>query len=258
MRLAGRHRFAQALPTFLENWPAALQALSFPQQILPLSLADATALGASIRHFGHWFGDGSAPSLTNLADRLELATRRYPAGAFVRLGSCSAKDCDLARACGQRVTSARDSLRLLTDGSRRVASDLRQCIARGYAPHIVVREWQCIPAWAELRCFMHHRQLVGACQYDCINIGVAPQLLALADCLLPALQRFFAHFVQAVHLDDVVFDLAVQPPGGPNDGLPGLRLIELNPFGPQTDAVLFNWHANGGKGDFDGSCRLLR
>lgn len=257
MSLEGRHRFAQACPTFLENWPVALQALSIAQEDLALDLAEARALGSNIRHFGHWFGPGPPLNLDSLALRLASALRRFPAGAFVRLGSRSGKDSDLAIAGGQRVHDAAAALRLLTDGSERIASDLRQCIARGYAPHLFVREWQPIAPWSELRCFMRQRRLVGICQYDCINLGPSPQLAALAPRVPPVIEQFFVDFRRAVHLDDVVFDVFLQTDvEAPRRLSP--RLLEINPFGPQTDAVLFDWRAAGGRGDFDGGFRYLR
>lgn len=62
----GWHRFAQACPTFLENWPGVLQAPPIAQEDLALDLAEPRALGANIRHFG----PGSPRPLDRLTLRL--------------------------------------------------------------------------------------------------------------------------------------------------------------------------------------------
>jgi len=249
---------SEVVPTYLENWPTALRALSIRQVDLPLSLGQARALGSNIRHFGRWFGAGPPQPLDDIAVRLGLALREFPQGAFVRLGSRSGKDCDFARASGMRVGGVRSALLMLTDGSERIAWDLRLALRHSYTPHIFVREWQEFPPWAEFRCFMRGRRLVGISQYDCVNLGACPEIAARADRIHAAISDFFAVFRTAVHVDDVVFDVLIAGDDiGYRQGT-GVRLIELNPFFSRTDACLFRWdRASPGGGDFDGSFRYI-
>lgn len=251
--------FAQVRPTYLENWPERLRSLSIRQIDIPLSLAEGRALGSNIRHFGHWFGNGPPQPLDGIAGRVEAALREFPRGAFVRLGSRSGKDCDFARASGMCVAGVRGALLMLTDGSERIAWDLRLALRHGYPPHVFVRQWHVFPPWAEFRCFMQGRQLVGVSQYDCVNLGACPEIAAQAETIHTAIRAFFTDFCEAVHLDDVVFDVFVEPGAGePQRGL-RVRLLELNPFQPPTDASLFRGdRAYAWGGDFDGSFRYLR
>jgi hypothetical protein len=171
----------------------------------------------------------------------------------VRLGSRSAKDSQHALFRGLRVSSAAEALSLLTSGSARVAFDLRLALRQGYTPHLFIREWLDLPAWAELRCFMRRRRLVGVTQYNCRGLGASPELHAHTSRLRAAVDAFFALFCKACHLDDVVFDVFAVTPLPEAPALPTIRLLELNPFFPQTDPGLFTW-AHGG--DFDGSFRI--
>jgi hypothetical protein len=258
MSLEGASRFERARPTFLENWPQALRDLSVAQVDIPLSLREALALGSHIRHFGHWFGDGPHGTLDDLQARLQDAMARFPDGAFVRLGSRSGKDSVFAAHCGLRVCSVRAAMLMLTDGSRRIASDLQQCIARGIAPHVFVREWASIPDWAELRCFMRARRLVGISQYDCVNLGPLNELRTHAAAIHAAVSEFFSRFREAVHLDDVVFDVFLLPRMVDGATEFDVRLLELNPYGRETDAGLFSWNEPDCERNFDGTLRFLR
>lgn len=250
--------FTQFRPTYIENWPARLHALSIRQVDVPLSLIEARALGTNIRHFGRWFGVGPPRPIDALGDRLEAALREFPGGAFIRLGSRSGKGTDFAQASGMRVDGRRGALLMLTDGSERIACDLRMALVFGYPPHVFVREWCAIPGWAEFRCFMRGRRLVGITQYDCINLGPCTEIAGCEDALLDAIRAFFDEFLDAVHLDDVVFDVFVEPTAA-GSGRQGVRLLELNPFHPKTDACLFRWdRERPAGGDFDGSFRYLR
>jgi hypothetical protein len=249
---------ARAQFTYIENWPSPLYDLSIPHIDLPLNQDEARALGSNIRHFGHWFGSGPAKPLDRIAQRLAAALDAFPGGAFVRLGSRSGKDSDFAQACGMRVTSLRGALLMLTDGSERIALDLRCALYLGYEPHIFVREWREIPNWAEFRCFMQDRRLIGISQYDCINLRHVPEIAGQAHGINAAIESFFQEFRQHVHVADVVFDVYLQP-GARNDQRSfDVRLLEMNPFCTKTDACLFRWSpADSAAGDFDGSFRYL-
>ncbi len=243
--------FAQRVLTYIENWDERLYALSIPQVDIPLTLRQAHALGSNLRHFSRWFVEGPPQPLDDVADLLEGAVRQFRDGAFVRLGSRSAKDCDFALSHGLRISTGRAALRMLTDGSERIAWDLRWALRNGYCPHIFLREWCAIPPWAEFRCFMKKRRLVGVSQYDLVNLGACPEIATYADAIFRAIKQFFEDFRVASHLDDVVFDVFAEPKTG---GSFRIRLLELNPFFPKTDACLFQWD---GEDDFDGSFRYV-
>lgn len=246
--------FALVRPTYIENWPPALHALSVPHRDLPLTLAEARALGGRNPAFRDRTGAARFESVDGLAGRLAAALRLYPEGAFVRLGSRSGKDSTYAARHGLRVNNAAAALALLTEDSARIAFDLRLALRFNYPPHIFVRRWLDIPAWAEFRCFMKSRQLVGISQYDCKNLEHRPEIAEKAERIKAAIEAFFEVVRAASHLDEAVFDVFISVSKGSQDGGIGVKLLELNPFSQETDACLFTWRDGG---DFDGSFRFL-
>lgn len=243
-------------PTYIENWGAALAALSVEQADLPLTPDEARALASRNERYPRPEPPGQALDgpVRGLAERIEAALAEYPGGAFVRLGSRSGKDSVYALLHGLRVTTGEDAIRMLTHGSRRVAFDLRLALRCGYAPHLFVRRWVEFPPWAEFRCFMKGRELVGISQYDCKNLGHCPEIAADAARTRRAVEAFFGQFREVSHLDDVVFDVVVSLGVEATAGGDSVTLLELNPFFEKTDAALFSWR---GGGDFDGSFRYL-
>jgi hypothetical protein len=236
--------------TYLENWSQELHALSLPRIDLPLESQEVQALlGCLAGDTGT--GRGQAPArLATLVARLDAAIACFPEGAFVRLGSRSGKDSRYALRHGLRTETGSAAVLLLTEGSRRVAFDLRLALRTRYRPHLFIRPWRHIPPWAEFRCFMRARQLIGISQYHWRSTASWPEIAHQADRIQAAIETFFPRFVAAVHLDDVVFDVFVE--SGSSGGL-GVRLLELNPFLPETDACLFSWTRPPG---FDGSFRF--
>jgi len=206
--------FARVRPTYIENWPPALHALSVPHRDLPLTLAEARALGGRNPAFRDRTGAARYQSVDGLAERLAAALRLYPEGAFVRLGSRSGKDSTYAARHGLRVNNAAAALALLTEDSARIAFDLRMALRFNYPPHVFVRRWLDIPAWAEFRCFMKSRQLVGISQYDCKNLGHRPEIAEKAERIKAVIEAFFEVVRAASHLDEAVFDVFISASKG--------------------------------------------
>lgn len=247
--------FAKVRPTYIENWSDALLRLSIRQTGIPLDAPEARALSKlNESHVAAELDAESRRAIDQLTDRLAAALRNYPEGAFVRLGSRSCKDSRFARRHGLRIFHASDALSMLTGDSRRLAFDLRLALRFDYRPHIFVRQWHVIPAWAEFRCFMRRRKLVGVSQYDCRNLGHCPPIAQHSRRIKAAIELFFDKVVAASHLDDAVCDVFLDTGEEQLHQRIDVRLLELNPFIPQTDPCLFNWS---GDGDFDGSFRFL-
>jgi len=241
-----RARYDRIRPTFIESWPAAVAALSVPQRCVRLSDSEIGDLLAA----HHWsLVNGQireSAALRELQDRLDAAVKEFPGGAIVRTGVRSPKDSPAALRDGLRVVDARAALLRLAQSSR-VVDDLRLQLHHGDAPRLFARRWVEWEPWTELRCFMRGRRLIGVSQYDCKGLGFQPALVERAGELHQAVRGFFEEFRSAVHLDDVVFDVAV---------VQGRAvLIELNPFSRASDACLFDWdHLE----RFDGSFRCVQ
>jgi hypothetical protein len=242
----------KVFPTYLENWPDALRKLSIPQIDIPLSLGEGRALGSHIWHFKQWFGHPSP--IDDIITKIKAALLHFPEGAFVRLGSRSGKDSYYAKKYGLKIVHVDTAIKILTQASERVAFDLRLALQHHYPPHIFVRQWIEIPKWAEFRCFMKQRKLIGISQYDCKNLGYCPEIAVNAAQIELAIKSFFEKFKVASHLHDIVFDVFVIMPTHEISHPWKIKLLEINPFFSKTEAGLFHWH-NGG--DFDGSFRFF-
>ncbi|KAI4179587.1 MAG: hypothetical protein LQ346_007164 [Caloplaca aetnensis] len=100
--------------------------------------------------------------------------------------------------------------------------------------HLILRKT--IPALAtslEFRCFVRARTLVGICQRDLNYYDFLPDLTAT---LRPQIQAFFEENLQGTFEDDNwVFDVYIPPPHR------RVWLIDINPWAPRTDPLLFSW-----------------
>jgi hypothetical protein len=279
-------------PTFIENWPVDLFNLSIPTAILMLDDREARTLGSYITELGEAFDNVPEEHETIkkfLVDKLDIFVKRYPHGAFVRLGSRSPKDalywgCRPTDSPDGRVRSGEEAFWRLTACSERIYDDLQMQLAMHYDPRIVVRQWIDLPEWTEFRCFQRDGQLIGISQY--YHRGVYSELETDAAALKWAIQQFHEKLFKPVtaltHLRDVIFDVFVKKAGGgepsgvchcgatmdghsvydnhaPVDNpLPvrwEVKLLEINPFFNMTDPCLFDWNR---PEDFAGQLRYRK
>jgi hypothetical protein len=227
--------------TWIENWPAELAVLSMPHVYRRMNADEVEALIDANRS-----GCSETARLAGLGEWLETALAAMPGGGFIRLGSRSPKDTALALMTGLRAKDAPSALALLCAGSRRMLHDLRICREAGYVPWIFVRQWRDIQPLHEFRCFIEGGVPVGisACHGKGIGQFLLPEDLnrflraAMAFCT-----RISAAYRQKAFVADMFFDLA---------SAENPLLIEVNPWGPPTDACLFDWHE-----PFDASFRWV-
>jgi len=244
-----------ARPTYIENWSPALRALSVRSEGFGLLTTEAATLGRMNGEWGEafvayhptqypWEDELTIERLTGRVDEL---VRRFPNGAFVRLGSRSPKDSWWGHEHGFQCFEGMTAMRLLLDSSERVHDDLSMALHYTYNPWIWVREWRDIPHWAEFRCFMRDRKLVGVSQYFYRELWCpGDALVSPRELLADLTETFWPRFQRICPLDDVVFDITTDNPGA-------WTLIEINPFFDLTDPCLYSW-ADGG--DFDGGIRV--
>ncbi|HEX5747321.1 MAG TPA: hypothetical protein VFZ09_13845 [Archangium sp.] len=233
--------------TWLENWPEGLAGLSFEQQGLRLSWAEVHALGRLNGIHGHCFQRSSPEALEGLTARLDDALQRFPQGAFVRLGSRSPKDTLASMLMRNRAFNGAQAVHLLTNGSERIAFELRRCLRAAYTPWIFLRRWCDIPPESEFRCFIREGQRVGVSQYHHDSHFEGLDAKETLECLRERILTFFPLLTARSHVTTAVFDLVI-PRGG--DG--PVTLLELNPYGAPTDPCLFSWSAQ----DMDDTLRV--
>jgi len=234
--------------SWIENWPQAITAMSFPHVGIRLTTAQVHAIGYVNGIDRHCFEQGSEASLVDLARTLDDAFIAFPRGAFVRLGSRSPKDTPLGVSTGCRAMTGLAAVRLLTAGSRRIAFDLRRCLRHHYPPWIFLRAWQEIDGYSEFRCFWLNGRLAGASQYYHRYVLPAQQRMQFIEQTCIAITSFVPRFRSAWGQCDVVFDVWLATAAFDCKVI----LIELNPCVPATDSCLFSWQDQ----DFDDSLRI--
>jgi hypothetical protein len=233
--------------TWLENWPDRISSLSFRQQGFCLDQRQSHALGRRNGIFTHCFEDVGDDCLITVVRALDDAIAGFHSGAFVRLGSRSAKDTPTAILTSCRAWCGREVIALVTGGSHRMSFDLRLCVRNGYRPWVFLREWRDFPWWAEFRCFLCERRLVGISQYHHRHALPAMVRSLPLDSLAQAVSPIARSLSEAFGDLDLVFDVFIAEPE-----CRSATLIEINPWGPPTDACLFSWEHR----DFDGSIRV--
>lgn len=233
--------------THLENWSPALAALSMPHCATILSDADGRALVAQEPDLRATVGAVRRPRFSDaLRSWLDEATRAFPEGTFLRLGSCSF----VTSVRGPvRVGDSAAAFRVLAHPGPRVARMALRTLRGGRPLWLFARAWRNIPPWSEFRLFFKARTLVAATQYHSRLdfAGLADRAVAVRD----SLRRFAEPLAAALPREDCVADVHLRPAA---DGFVA-GLIEINPFLPVTGSGLFDWE---GGGDFDGTLRVRR
>ncbi|KAI9831950.1 MAG: hypothetical protein M1826_002678 [Phylliscum demangeonii] len=98
---------------------------------------------------------------------------------------------------------------------------------------LVLRKWVEINPSVEFRCFVRARSLLAICQRDLNHFDF---LFAMRDHLRAEILTFFHTRIQHTFPDeDFVFDVYVPPPHK------RVWLIDVNPWAPRTDPLLFSW-----------------
>lgn len=261
--MANSEFFEQSvLPTYLENWPVEVRALSMHQEGVELSVEDTIAFGLNqVELFEFWTSHGQGgdgpPDISHIRAAVDEAVRRVIAqgkapGAFIRLGSRSPKDSWWPWHQEERdgmefpwpITNGDDAMALLLGTSERVNDDLLANVAANRSSWIFARAWEQIEPWQEFRCFIKDKRVIGISQYDYMNGKVYPQLLSDKSLYINALQLFVnKRVIPALHMDSAVVDMYVKvtymPSGRGRKA--SARLLEINPYFELTDPCLFSW-----------------
>jgi len=98
---------------------------------------------------------------------------------------------------------------------------------------LVLRKEQDIDVMFEFRCFVRDRTLVGICQRALKFFDYSPSLIQLIQ---SRIQAFFDKHLKTSFPDtNFVFDVWLPEPHDK------VRLIDINPWAPRTDPILFSW-----------------
>lgn len=239
-------------PTYIENWPKELYNLSIPQVNVPLGMPKAFLKCLERVQNGEDLTKLEWSYLHALEHKIEKAGKVFLDGFFIRLGSRSPKDSWVGIDQGFKCTNGRWAMTLLLDSMERIWEDVSLAIKHDYKPQIWLRQWIDIPEWAEFRCLMRDKELIGISQYNYLNGQCFDEVADNADSLQSAIEQFFTgSFLPVIHLASVIFDVWVER----HDNDWRVKLLEINPFGPWTDPCLFSWENSE---DFDGTLRYVK
>lgn len=112
-------------------------------------------------------------------------------------------------------------------------------LSQPHSPVLVLRPFFSPHAAMEFRCFVKHRTLIGISQrdpnyYDFLE-GIRPQLWR-------KIKKFFREKLRFTFPDaSFAFDVYVPKSSFGEDGLGRVSLIDINPWAPRTDSLLFTW-----------------
>ena len=111
--------------------------------------------------------------------------------------------------------------------------------SRPFTPILVLRPFFVPHAALEFRCFVKHRSLIGITQRD---LNYYAFLAGLRPSLWKKISLFFKENLKLSFPDGCfVFDIYVPENSLAEDGLGRVRLIDINPWAPSTDSLLFSW-----------------
>lgn len=101
--------------------------------------------------------------------------------------------------------------------------------------HLVLRKWFQLNPSVEFRCFVRNRKLLGITQRDLNHYEFLEPMKAE---LVETIESFFEEKLRDTFPDpDFVFDVYIPQ----SDRDKKVWLIDINPFAPRTDALLFSW-----------------
>lgn len=223
MYAAGREWYDAASFSFLDRWPEALHALSFPSTRLDLSDADVSALLSL-------YDEHDPTRLTDIAARLDDLMQWE--NRFVRLNSRSPKD---QTHPAPPITCAGRQAAIWIATSHRTFEDLLRLQSARAPASIWLRDWVYIEPSMELRCFVRDGRLCAATQYNIAEHSPTFQSEAGRKAVWSAADEL-ANRVSAM-LGRAEYVLDIFPC---NDG--EWRVVEINPYG-SSDPILFKNYA---------------
>ncbi|PHH62694.1 hypothetical protein CDD81_6763 [Ophiocordyceps australis] len=111
--------------------------------------------------------------------------------------------------------------------------------ARPFTPVLVLRPFFSPHTALEFRCFVKHRSLIGISQRD---LNYYPFLNDLRKQIWTSIVTFFRQNLRLSFPDaNFVFDVYIPEETANSNKLSRVRLIDINPWAPRTDTLLFSW-----------------
>jgi hypothetical protein len=240
------------LPTFASEWPAPLLAFSFDTQFVHVNKPEVQVLRQGPLWRGPVWGHTDTV-VRGLIEKMEAPFKALGGNAFVRTQVRSPKDGRIFQRHRGRIGSPWLALVALQE-SERFQRDCDWLQHNRSLPVIVLRRWRDIQPWAEFRCLIRNRQVVGITHLR--HQAPLPEAVRRrAPALRQGLLDFCRTWMPMLPRPSIVADVVIPAWTGddwPGADMPQMTLSELNPWHSITDAGWFDWKDRTG---LDGSLR---
>ena len=108
-----------------------------------------------------------------------------------------------------------------------------------YAPVLVLRSWMHVQPSLEFRCFVKGNMLIGISQRDRNHYEWLPKL---RGSIISKVDDFFEKVLRLTFPDhSYAFDVYIPEDHSGRDKLGLVNLVDINPWAPRTDSLLFDW-----------------
>eukprot|EP01040_Poterioochromonas_malhamensis_P003764 gene3764-4022_t len=183
----------------------------------------------------------SRRDFSDLEFRVKQIIGDYGGEVFIKLNWSAPRDAVWMNSGSLKCTNLHD-IYLLLKSSDRVVFDLENMYdlvpdATVKTPDrrtLVIRKWANLQPSMEFRLFVKDHKLIGICQRECTTFF--NHLLSSIDDLTDKIENFYDKEIQGkLPLSNYVIDIYI-------DKKERIWIIDVNPFGEPTSALLFEWH----------------
>ena len=209
----------------ISDWYKDLGQFSFPTVFVALRSSEIEALLE---------GDDGGNDARQAIARVQQAIHDLPGSAFVSADVCAPTDSEKFTK-GASVSYGRVAWRLLAASAK-----VKEAFRNGQTRHLAVRPFRRMNKTREFRLFFFGRKLVGMSQYNLErHFG---RLAKREKELWRRAQKFASTVADFLPLDNVVVDVYFTSDDR-------VLIVDLNPWGPPTEALLFRTWDRDWEGD---------
>jgi len=251
--------FASWYP-FFQKITIKSKILALPQEFIDYLLADNLVLGDTCQPPGDYRENSSdseesdgewdetpsldAPSFKELDAEVTSAIAELGGKVFTKLNWSSPRDASWIALNNSLQCVVPADIHLLFKSSDFILHDLTQpfkdCEDKSDETpsvtdfHLVLRKWIDIHPGSEFRCFVKNKNLIAISQRD--DTQYYPFIGANREDIIKDITSFYKEQIQPKFpLDDYVIDVF-------RSKKDSVKLVDFNPFGITTDAILFDWN----------------
>jgi len=186
--------------------------------------------------------DAIRPDFPEMHSQVKEAISRLGGAVFVKLNWSSPKDANWMLPQGLKCFSFSDIIHLLKSSdfvTHDLTAPFEHCAdftgasLHNFKYKLVLRRWADTNPLHEFRCFVRQNHLVGISQRDCTSH--IPGMEDSKDAIIRDLSDYYDRYISGKYSrESFVFDVWRPSPRE-------ILLVDLNPFGVQTDSLLFDW-----------------